>query len=388
MDKYLILGLFSCMIFFCSCSEINDRVPVTSDSTVPGQINNVRIERLPGAVKLTYDMPDGQNLSYVKAECLINGVVRQVKASSYVNNLTIEGFADSSVYTVDLYSVNRSEKTSEPVKIQAQPLAPPFREVFENIRLYEVFGGAGVSFENPHEADLAITIINVDSTGFWNQGETFYTKRQQGSYAVRGFDPVEMRFGVYIRDRWNNFTDTLIMDLTPKFEQQLDRRTFREIYLPTDQRSSFGWEMPFLWDGSIAEPGFHTYPDGTWPHWFTFDLGIEGGATLSRCRFWQRGDPWIYTGNNLQTVEIYGSMNPNPDGSWDDSWIYLTEGDVIKPSGPGPTTAEDRQAALDGHEFLFPDNAPPVRYLRIKATRTWGGTCLSFVEMAYWGSPQ
>ena len=391
MDKYLILSLFSCMMFFYSCSEENNRTPVTSDSTVPGQVSNVHVERLPGAVKLTYDMPDGQNLSYVKAECLINGVVRQVKASSYVNHLTIDGFADSSVYTINLYSVNRSEKASEPVEIQAQPFMPPFREVFQNIRLYSAFGGAAINFENPHEADLAITIINIDSTGFWNSGETFYTKRQQGSFAVRGFDPVETRFGVYIRDRWNNYSDTLIMDLTPKFEEQLDRRNFRAVYLPSDSPSGFGWEIPFLWDGRLDEPGFHTLPDGTWPQWFTFDLGAEGGAVLSRCRFWQR-QVNAYGANNPRKLEIWGSMNPNPDGSWDDSWTLLAECEAIKPSGGdgplGPVTAEDQQAILDGDEFLFPDDIPPVRYLRIKVTLIWlaGNGCIHFVEMAYWGT--
>jgi hypothetical protein len=53
---------------------------------------------------------------------LINGVVRQVKASSYVNYLTLEGFADESEYTVYLYSVNRSEKASAPVAVQVKPL--------------------------------------------------------------------------------------------------------------------------------------------------------------------------------------------------------------------------------------------------------------------------
>ena len=387
MDKYLILGLFSCMIFFYSCSEENNRTPVTSDSTVPGQINNVRVERLPGAVKLTYDMPDGQNLSYVKAECIINGVVRQIIASSYVNHLTIEGFADTSVYIVNLYSVNRSEKASEPVEVQAKPLAPPFREVFENIRLYSVFGGAGVSFENPYEADLAITIINIDSTGFWNQGETFYTKRLRGSFAVRGFDSIETRFGVYIRDRWNNFTDTLILNLTPRFEQQLNKRNFLPVSLPGDQQAAFGWEMYYLWDGNISYPsGFHTFPNGEWPHFFTFDLGVEGGVILSRCRLWKRGEGNEWVDGDFRNLEIWGSMNPNRDGSWDDSWIFLTEGESIRPSLLGGSTDEDRQVVLDGVEFVFPDDIPPVRYIRIKVTRTWGAsTYFYMMEMNFWG---
>ena len=178
MNKYLIVIV--CMMFIYSCSEENHG-PATNDTVIPGQVSRVRVERLPGAIKLTYDMPDGQNLSYVKAECMINGVVRQVKASSYVNNLTIEGFADSSVYTINLYSVNRSEKASEPVEVSAKPLSPPFRDVFKTMKLVGDWGGATVSFENPSEADLTVVILYVDSTGFWNDGEPFFTKKKTGN---------------------------------------------------------------------------------------------------------------------------------------------------------------------------------------------------------------
>ena len=214
MNKYFILIV--CLMFFYSCSEENNNTPVTDDPTVPGQVSNVRVESLPGAVKLTYDLPSSQNLSYVKAECLINGVVREVIASSYTNNLTIEGFADETEYTVNLYSVSRSEKASEPVAVQVKPLAPPFREVFKTLEMKEDWGGVSVYFENPSEDNLAISLIYKDDDGFWGQVETIYTKSMKGPAAVRGLESKETTFGVYIRDRWNNTTDTLVKELIPR----------------------------------------------------------------------------------------------------------------------------------------------------------------------------
>ena len=175
MNKYLIL-MITCMILCFSCSEENHRVPLLDDPTIPGQVSNVQVEALPGAVKLTYDLPNSLNLSYIKAECLINGVLREVKASSNTNTLTVDGFADVSDYTVNLYSVSRSEKVSEPVTLQVKPLTPPFQEVFSNIRLIEDWGGVSALFENPSEAELAITIIDKDDDGFWSEGETFIQK--------------------------------------------------------------------------------------------------------------------------------------------------------------------------------------------------------------------
>jgi hypothetical protein len=386
--------MIACMMFIPACSEENERVPATSDLTIPGQVSNIRVERLPGSVKLAYDMPGGQNLSYVKAECMINGVLRRVKASSYTNSLVMEGFADTSVYTINLYSVNRSELASEPVSVRAKPLTPNFQEVFKNIELVRDWGGASAFFDNPNEADLAITLIYVDSTGFWNQGETVYTKKQQGSVSVRGFEPEETKFGVYVRDRWDNMTDTLVKDLIPRFEKQLDRTKFREIYLPSDQNAAWGWTMPHIWDGDIQnntnidKPGFHTSIN-VWPQWFTFDLGVEQGAKLSRFKSWQRGQECSFNDRNIRKFEIWGSMNPNPDGSFDESWTLLTDAESIKPSELplGQLSEEDVQTIINGEEFLFSLDVPYVRYIRIKVKETWTKAPEFYImQVAFWGA--
>ena len=388
MNKYLIVIV--CMMFLYSCSEENNRVPSSDDPTIPGKVTKVLWDPLPGAVKLTYDLPSDQSLSYVKAECLINGVVRQVKATSYVNNLIIEGFADTLTYTVNLYSVSRSEKESEPVKIQVKPLSPPFHEVFKNIQIMDDWGGITIFFKNPSEADLAIYVIQIDSTGFWNDGETFYTKRQEGSFSMRGLKPVETRFGVYLRDRWNNSSDTLVMDLTPRFEKQLDRLSFKELILPSDSRFAYGWVMSNLWNGNTGDPGFHTDPDGMWPQHFSFDMGVVEGALLSRCKIWQRrNQPSVhYAERSLRKFEIYGSMNPNLDGSWE-SWTLLLDSEIIKPSGLplGTVSQEDTEALYEGHEFVFPLDVPYVRYIRIKVKETWSNMNSFFLAaLAFWGS--
>ncbi len=389
--KHFILFLFTSVFLVVSCSEENERNPIISDSTAPGVVSNIRAEPLPGAVKLTYAMPDDQNLSYIKAECMINGVMREVKASTFKNNLTIAGFADSSVYTVNLYSVSRSEVSSNPVSIEVVPLKPPFQTVFEHISLERDWGGASVVYHNPTETDLAISIIYIDSTGYWNSGVTTYTKRKQGSFSIRGFDPEETTFGVYLHDRWSNMTDTIVKNLVPMYEKLLDRTKFREIRLPGDVRDAWGWVLPNLWDGKTSEPGFHTDVDGVWPQHFTFDLGVEGGVKLSRFKFWQRdGAMYRYNDRNIKKFELWGSANPNPNGAFDESWKLLLTGESVKPSGlpAGQFTDEDLQAIADGDEFQFPLDIPQdVRYIRMKVTETWAKIkCFYVVEVAFYGT--
>ena len=391
MNKYIFMLV--CMMFLCSCSE-EKHAPVTDDSSIPGQVTNVRVDPLPGAVKLTYDLPAGQNLLYVKAECLINGVMRQVKATPYVNNLTIEGFADTQTYTVNLYSVNRSEKVSEPVEKQVKPLSPNFREVFKNIQLQEDWGGVSVLFENPNEADLAIIMNYVDNDGFWDHGETFYTQSLTGKVTLRGLPPKEIKIGVCVRDRWGNLSDTLIRDLTPRFEKELDRSKFRGMYLPGDASIVAGWGFELWWDLNVlGDQGLATVNDGTWPPTVTFDMGTPQGALISRMKLWQRVhsvyEQQAYGDRYIRKFEVWGSMNPDLDGSWD-SWTLLLDGEMIKPSGlpVGTNSAEDIEAFYNGNDVSdFPLDIPYVRYIRFKCKELWGGMRTQFISsaMCLWG---
>lgn len=392
MKKYFIL-IMTCSMLYCSCSEENNRVPISDDPVVPGQVSNVQTEALPGAVKLTYNLPTSQNLSYIKAECLINGELRQVKASSNTNTLIIDGFADESDYTVNLYSVSRSERVSDPVTVQVKPLTPPFQEVFNNIRLIEDWGGVSAVFENPNEAELAITIIDMDENGFWSEGETFYTKMKQGSVAVRGFDAVEKTFGVYIRDRWNNSTDTLKVNLTPRFEKLLDKSKFRAMSFPNDAPLLIRnfVKLEFMWDGEApqSESGncmaTNYATSSTWPQHVTFDLGVEEGVFISRFNLSAR--PPYFGSHQMKRFEIWGSMDPDPDGSWE-SWTRLLEGEVIKPSGlpVGELSDEDRQQCENGWDFSFPVENPPVRYIRIRCLEVFIPMyAFAISEVTFWG---
>ena len=123
------------------------------------------------------------------------------------------------------------------------------------------------------------------------------------------------------------------------------------------------------------------------PMWITFDLGVT--AQLSRIGLWQRPNEWIYLQNNVRKFEIWGSINPASDGSWD-SWTKIVEHTVIKPSGlpVGQTTQDDKDAAVAGEQMTVPLDAPRVRYIRVKILRTWtdGGYAANIQLMKFWGN--
>lgn len=377
------------LIAMPGCKE--DRLePVEKDGKAPEPVRNVKVENLPGSARFTYTLPSDADLLYVKAEFEDGkGKIMSTKASYYTNQLTVKGFGDTAVHQVKLYAVDRSENSSTPVTVSVQPQLPPVLAVFKSLQIKEDFGGVNIQLENASEADIAIVVCATDSLGAFLPVETYYTKLKQVSFSIRGYDAAKKEFGAYIRDRWDNRSDTLRKELVPLFEKQLDKGKFRLVSLPTDQPYAWGLPMTGMWNNVISDGDmFHTAQGSGLPQWFTFDLGVK--AKLSRFTLWQRQGSWIYTHGNPKRYELYGSNNPPSDGSWN-NWIKLTECASLKPSGLplGENSNEDVEAAGRGEEWTVPLDAPPVRYIRFKLLENWSGSDFLHVsEITLWGKEE
>ncbi|RFS26811.1 DUF4959 domain-containing protein [Chitinophaga silvatica] len=387
MKKYYIIYLLITLVVF-GCKDEKQK-PINTDQA-PGPVSNVQATPIAGGAKITYDRPKDESLLYIKAKYNIRpGVEREVKASYYQNTLTVDGFPDTIDYTVKLYAVSRGGNESAPVSVTINPLTPPVKAVFQTLKMTSTYGGVRVNFSNDAEADVVITVLAADSTKDLVPSETYYTKRREGVFAARGFDTTSRKFGIYVRDRWNNHSDTLFATLTPMFEQKLDKSKFKEVDLPTDTYQPHIGKIPNLWDDKLGGNIFHTKPGSGLPQWFTFDMGVT--ATLSRFKIHHRDGTTDgpYTGGDPKIYEIWGSNNPANDGSWD-SWILLSRFESVKPSGlpEGTVTTEDKQfAVVDGEDFDFPADIPPVRYLRFKTIKVWGALDHMYIaELTFWGN--
>lgn len=391
--KSFIAGNIALIVLFLSCQKL-ERLPITNDGTAPGAVSNVNVENLEGAALLTYNLPTDQDLLYVKAEYTTKeGVKREFKTSSYDNKIYLNGFANAEPYEVKLYAVDKGENASAPVNVTVNPLTPPYLKVRESIRIFPDFGGVTTFFDNPAAGDVAIVLLKNDSLGNFSPVNTYYTDLKNGLFSTRGFDSTEAKFGVYIRDRWGNRSDTLVAQLKPIFEMLLDRTKMRGLVLPGDAPLYAGNSgVNNLFNGDITFwLNYHTNAQPM-PQWFSFDMGVT--AKLSRLKWFMRsGDAatwYYYSLHNPRNVEIWGSNNPSPDGSWD-SWTLLTTHEQIKPSGLpiGQLDQNDLAAATAGEEVMIPIDAPAVRYIRFKTLRTWSdGNYVNFMELSLWGSPQ
>ena len=385
---------------FAACSDEADMNHPTGSKVPPAQVLNVTVKNLPGSAIIYYDLPDDKNLKYVRASYTVDNMVKTVNASFYTDSLVVEGFPFKGEFDVQLSSISYGETASQPLVVKVNPETPPYQEVRKTLTSAETFGGIRVSFDNPEKAKLAVGVIKKQKGGIWNQIYMYYTESKGGDFYVRGLDAVPTDFGIFVRDRWGHQSDTLYVNESPLFEEQCDKLLFRKMMLPTDSYLCHSWseitkgnDMTRLWDGiTDADPTFQTLTTTVMPQWFTFDMGET--YKLSRFNMISRYYPGKY-GNTFKAghpkkFEIWGSLNPNPDGSFDDSWILLSTYESVKPSGGGVNdalTAEDQEAAKNGENFVIPDDAPAVRYIRFKTNETWGATrYMHLHELTFFGA--
>lgn len=395
--KLIFFVPFISFMIMQACKE-DIHTPENKGGEAPAPITNPIVESLPGASKISYKVLNDVNSFYVKATYEPQkGITREVKASYYTNNLIVDGFGDTLTHQVKLYTVGRNNMESEPVVITVKPQNPPIFGIFASIAetVKETFGGIKFNVKNPSEAKVRIYVSTTDSLGEWSVVETFYTSSVIGEFSARGYDSIARPFRIYVKDRWNNSSEIFEGTFHPWFEAKLDKTKFRQVDLPTDQNTPHiaGRVMAKIWDENYGNSDFLTTVGYGIPQWFTFDLGVN--ARLSRILVYNRssGSTYIYNAGSIKEWEIFGSMNPNSNGSWDSSWTPLRDKPCIsfKPSGLplGEYNNEDIQRQIDGEEFEFDANTMPVRYVRWKSTAAWGGASIghiNLVEITLFGS--
>lgn len=410
--KKIIYTLLSILaIFLWGCKEegridhIDDSVPAPASVTIKDVFSK------PGGAIIKYTVPNDDNLLGVKVIYTRNGIICESKASKYVDSLVVEGFGNTNPQEVKLYSFGTNEKLSLPVSTTIHPLTPAVKSV--KFDLDPGFGGVTISLqENEFSADLAIVLMadTIDNpvNETWIDLQTFHTKSKAIKFSRRGLKPRPVKFAAYLRDRWNNVSDTIYKTITPIEEVKIPKDRMlnaalpTDTYLPVEDLASYG--MYQLWTGGESATGscFATKHNAPMPQWFTIDLGYK--ASISRIQKWPRDGYELYTSVGPRVFQVWGSTNPNPDGSWDDSWHLLGEFEQFKPSGygegreVGPVTDEDRDYWYNKTEFEFiptenaPDPYQTVTHLRFKILSTFAtyGTestmgQMIIAELTFWG---
>ena len=356
MKNKIILSVMTLGLITWSCSESPiGQQPI--DSIAPGAVSNVNVKNIPGGAILSYTLPDDEDLLYVKALYDLKDGVAEAKSSLYNDTIKVVGFGDTEPREVSLIAVDRSSNESVPVKVTVNPEEPPVITIGKTLDLVQDFGGVQGKWTNTNRDEVTVHIVREDEYGDYQPLETFYTTVVEGSGATRGLDTIPMNFGIYVKDRWGNVSQTLYKELTPMFETSFDRSKWADAKLQNDIGETQGWGMSRIWDNVYGkgDNGFSS-PGGTgiWPQSITIDMGTVG--KISRLLLYQRGDVYVFSEGNLKQFEVYGTKDYDPTGNWD-SWTLLGSFESVKPSGLplGQHSAEDDDVALtSGENFIKP----------------------------------
>jgi hypothetical protein len=395
-----LIKIFYITLLVTACNRDDLNKPIVTNTKAPGLISGISVVNLNGKATLTYTLPADKDLSYIKAVYETSpGQSREVKASNYVNTLTVDGFGDTLEHTIKLYAVNSSEVSSGAVSTTVEPLTPAVDLALRSLQVVATFGGFNLTCNNPTLENLAIIPL-VDSAGNGTWGQTVgmdnvYSNGPVITSAVRSQPAVERNYAFVVRDRWLNFSDTLFVTLTPIFEQLLPKSDWSNYVLPNDAtilNNGGRTDVPYVYDGDF-HPGWprclFTVEQAGSSQMVTLDLGKA--HILSRMQV----NPYLEVGSNyyvrgnVKDFEIWGSNNPDLTGSLEPSWTKLTTCHVMKPSGSAyaTETTADQTLAYNGWQFDFPAGQIAYRYVRIKSLSNWQGSYfINIAEFTLWGN--
>lgn len=391
MKQYCIILMV--LLGFCSACKKEPRGQYPVDSVPPGAIKSPQVKNIAGGAIITYVLPGDEDLLYVKATYKLgNGTAMEEKASVYAHSIEVEGFGKSQPSTVQLIAYDRSNNASKPVTVDIHPLDAPIYSIFKSLKVYDDFGGVRLEWDNPDAAKVVIEVDTLNEKGGMVNAQNIYTDAKIGTGNVRGYTDSVQVFGMSVRDRWGNHTDTLIGTYHPLYEVELDKSKFAVWNPPGLTTSQLGgWGLPNAWNGTIAGNGFSTGVGHYAPQDITFDMGQL--AKLSRFVINSRDraqHDLIYSYGHFKRFSLWGSPTPNVNQDTS-TWIKIGDFESHKPSGlpVGQVTEEDIETAvIKGEDYVVDPHVPPVRYIWIRVEETWGGATPQMMEITFYGDPR
>lgn len=179
---------------------------------------------------------------------------------------------------------------------------------------------------------------------------------------------------------------------------EISKSTWKSFLLPGDMGVNGSYPLERFWDGNTTN---FMHSDGTSgvPISFTWDMGQK--TVLDRLKFWPRPDNDDRWSKGMpRFFEIWGSLDPNPDGSFDATWTRLGSFECVQPSGNGiadpwvAPTSDDIALSNAGLDFIFVpgptvDPSVTVRYIRFVSLENFNKTQtprLLLAEITFWGT--
>lgn len=181
----------------------------------------------------------------------------------------------------------------------------------------------------------------------------------------------------------------------PRLVHEMDKSKFAAIECAGDNIGTQGNNRYLfkIWDGLTANPGIlHTKtadPLYTWPHHFTWDIGVQ--CDLVRFRIVPRSDGTrSYYDHQPRVFELWVASELKADikdesywksDAWKADWTR-----VVNETGIPTATSNQLETWLAGWTYEIAPLPDRVRYFRLVAKANWGGQdVVNIGEIYIWG---
>lgn len=365
----------------CVEEEITDTIP-------PGKVSITGVDATNGGAIISYELPDDDDILYVRAEYTNSLGKRVFKSSSrYVNKIEVDGFNDTNAHLVDVYVVDRANNFSEKVSTEVTPLISFIYKVQESITLRPDLGGIKISWENPAEKTVFVYLYYDDGSKV--QERILSSNNAEEELIVRGMDSITYNFSAMVEDFNGNKTDQqFLASIKPLFEQKIDKSDWSLVQSLSVNGNAWEGESVNFFDDVVdtkESADDNSYfiinrDDNGGTLNFPLDLVIDLNKNIILNRFvvWQRAY-WYTEGSNGISENYYYYQNENLR-SFDlwasndmQEWYLLGNFDIGDPRDEEGNIPGDKiQEAIDGHEFQLETTSAPFRYLKFSITSGYG----------------
>lgn len=371
--------IIALMIAFVACNKDEE-----ADMTPPGIVSNVLIEPLNGGAKITYKLPEDNDILFVKAS-YTNSLGKEVfkVGSLYNSEIEIDGFNDINEHQVMLEVFDRSGNASEPVFASFVPLKSHIQLVQESMVLTADFGGVRVEWDNVSEKSVFTYLSYTTSQG--NEVTRILSSdRAHEKVVVRGMDTTLTEFFVQVEDFYGNKTETASKgSYKPLFEEKIDKSKWKLVSTLSIDGNAWEGRTEYLWDDVVdtkesAEDNsycmiWRNRNGGQLNYPLDIVIDMNASVVINRFTVWQRAfwygnesDYYYYQSENFKSFDLYTS---NDLINWQMIGEYSLD-DPKDANGKVPSAAIEE--AISGHGFELDQYPQPFRYLKFSITENYG----------------
>lgn len=390
------ISLFLMLAFsvILSCSKNDDE-----DTTPPSVLSVINVTPTHGGGIISYNLPDDDDILYVKAE-YTNTIGEEVSrvSSKHNNSIEITGLNQTTPLTIKLFVIDENYNKSDVVEVELTPLESFIFLVQESMEITPDLGGAKVTWENI-ESKTVYVFLHIDDGSGDDQVRILSSSNEQESIFVRGLESVEMTFLTRIEDFDGNSTSLEEKaTLTPLFEEVIDKSTWSLVASQSVNGNAWEGATVNFWDDVIDTVGndsdnsyFMIWRDQNggslnWPLDIVIDLNKT--VKIHRFKIWQRAywyggpsdTPYYYQEENMKSFILYASNDSQ-------TWIELGQFDIGDPrDGEGNIPASALEEGANGHDFNLEGVSDEFRYLKVSLTSNYGSeTYVNGSEITLYG---